>query len=125
MSLEISQGVHDRYAEAEVLQTQAEIHLAAGRFPAALDRAGLALAIEESLADRSKVAKAHQLRGLAHRGRGELAEARTDLEAAREIWARTGDAPAVRDTLGHLAEVYEGLGMAEPAAAARAERAAG
>lgn len=125
MSLGITRRVHDRYAEAEVLQTQAEVHLAAGRLGDALYRAAQALEIEVTLADRFKRARAHQLVGRVRRARGELSAARANLETARDIWADSGNMPAMRSTLGYLAEVYDGLGMAERAAAARAGQAAG
>ncbi|HEY3688044.1 MAG TPA: tetratricopeptide repeat protein [Streptosporangiaceae bacterium] len=122
LALDISRRVQDRYGESAVLDTLAKIHLDAGRLGEALYRARQALEIEKSLADRFKKAKAYQLLGRVHHARGDLEEACADLEAARRIWAETDNLPAMRETLGYLAEAYDGLGLHEEAETARAEQ---
>jgi len=124
LALEISRRVRDRYGESAVLDTLAKVHLDADRLGEALYRARQALEIEKSLADRFKKAKAFQLLGRVHRARGDLDEACADLEQARGIWAETDNTPAMRETLGYLADVYEGLGQHEEAARARAAQVA-
>ncbi|WP_067465495.1 tetratricopeptide repeat protein [Actinomadura macra] len=100
----------DRYGEAAVLATLADVHAALGRYLTAIQHARRSLEIYRDLQDDGGVAKGHDTLARAGLGLGDYENALHHAGEALDARRRLGDQPGVAETLLTLAQVHRRQG---------------
>ncbi|QXJ20026.1 tetratricopeptide repeat protein [Actinomadura graeca] len=100
----------DRYGEAAVLATLADVHAALGRYLSAIQHARRSLDIYRDLQDDGGVAKGHDTLARAGLGLGDYENALHHAGEALDARRRLRDQPGVAETLLTLAQIHRRRG---------------